>query len=230
MNDKKRLLDIISLVEPGKSVIDIGTDHGLVPLYLAKNGISSDIMATDISAPSLKKLEDELDDELSMQIKTMVTDGFHGLEKKANQIAIIAGMGGHTIVEIIDENLDFAKSLNYMILASNVATETLRKFLNDNGFIITRDFLTFENGKYYDILKVNPGSDQDLSLADIYYGYENIENHSSLLKEKLDIEYVKNIEFKEDIEKYSQGRAGIDRINERLDAIREVHDRWKLES
>lgn len=36
MNDKKRLMDIINLIDKGKNVIDIGTDHGLVPLYLAK--------------------------------------------------------------------------------------------------------------------------------------------------------------------------------------------------
>ena len=48
MNDKKRLMDIINLIDYGKNVIDIGTDHGLVPLYLAKNNISSNILATDI--------------------------------------------------------------------------------------------------------------------------------------------------------------------------------------
>ena len=56
MEDKKRLLDIISLIDKNKKVIDIGTDHGLVPLYLAKNGISKEILATDISEKSLDKL------------------------------------------------------------------------------------------------------------------------------------------------------------------------------
>ncbi|MDU2202943.1 MAG: SAM-dependent methyltransferase, partial [Anaerococcus hydrogenalis] len=60
MKITKRLENIANLVEKGKSVIDIGTDHGLVPLYLAKNNISKDILATDISAKSLKKLEDKL--------------------------------------------------------------------------------------------------------------------------------------------------------------------------
>ena len=36
MKITKRLEKIANLVEEGKSVIDIGTDHGLVPLYLAK--------------------------------------------------------------------------------------------------------------------------------------------------------------------------------------------------
>ena len=69
MKITKRLEKIANLVEEGKSVIDIGTDHGLVPLYLAKNEISKDILATDISKKSLQKLEDKLDENLKKNNK-----------------------------------------------------------------------------------------------------------------------------------------------------------------
>lgn len=229
MNDKKRLMDIINLIDYGKNVIDVGTDHGLVPLYLAKNNISSNILATDISAPSLKKLEDQLDDDLSKIIKTKVTDGFKGIEKEDNQIAIIAGMGGNTIVDIIDANIEFAQNLDYMILESNIATEKLRLFLYNNNFEIMRDFLSFENGKYYDILKVKYGNKKEMKISDIYYGFENIENKSQLLVEKLLIDRKKNQIFRENIIKNSKNNDGLDKINERLEAIDEVYERWKLE-
>ena len=230
MNDKKRLMEIINLIDSGKKVIDIGTDHGLVPLYLAKNGISSDILATDISAPSLQKLEDKLDDELRKQISTKVTDGFKGIEKDDNQVAVIAGMGGNTIIEIIDQSLDFAKNLDYLILASNIASETLRSYLIQNGFYIERDFLTFENKKYYDILKVSFGKVQDLSLAELYYGYENIKIHNPLLEEKLKIDKEKNIKFRDDIITNASYKTGLKKIDERLKAIDEVYQQWKLEN
>ena len=229
MNDKKRLMDIINLIDYGKNVIDVGTDHGLVPLYLAKNNISSNILATDISAPSLKKLEDQLDDDLSKIIKTKVTDGFKGIEKEDNQIAIIAGMGGNTIVDIIDANIEFAQNLDYMILESNIATEKLRLFLYNNNFEIMRDFLSFENGKYYDILKVKYDNKKEMKISDIYYGFENIENKSQLLVEKLLIDRKKNQIFRENIIKNSKNNDGLDKINERLEAIDEVYERWKLE-
>ncbi|WP_044566105.1 tRNA (adenine(22)-N(1))-methyltransferase [Anaerococcus provencensis] len=230
MNDKKRLMDIIKLIDYGKSVIDVGTDHGLVPLYLAKNNISSNILATDISAPSLKKLEDQLDDDLSKIIKTKVTDGFKGIEKEDNQIAIIAGMGGNTIVDIIDANIEFAQNLDYMILESNIATEKLRLFLYNNNFEIMRDFLSFENGKYYDILKVKYGNKKEMKISDIYYGFENIENKSQLLVEKLLIDRKKNQIFRENIIKNSKNNDGLEKIDERLEAIDEVYERWKLEN
>ena len=228
MEDKKRLLDIINILDSDKKIIDVGTDHGLVPLYLAKNKISSDITATDISAPSLQKLVDRLDDELRKVIKTKVTDGFKGLEASENQVAIIAGMGANTIIEIISDSLEFAKNLDYLVLASNINTYELRHFLNDHGFYIEKDFLSYEKGKYYDILKVYYGKSQDLSFEEYYYGITDIENRSELLREKLNIDKEKNLGFLEEIKKKSKDKKAIERIEEKLDAIRKVEERCEF--
>ena len=228
MEDKKRLLDIINILDKDKKIIDVGTDHGLVPLYLAKNKISSDITATDISGPSLQKLVDKLDDDLRKVIKTKVTDGFKGLEPEDEQVAIIAGMGANTIIDIINDSLNFSKNLDYLILASNVNTYELRHFLNDHGFYIEKDFLSYENRKYYDILKVYYGKNQDLSFEEYFYGLTDIENRSDLLREKLAIDKEKNLGFLEEIREKSQDKKAIERIEEKLKAIRKVEERCKF--
>lgn len=230
MEDKKRLLDIINILDSNKKIIDVGTDHGLVPLYLAKNKISTDITATDISAPSLQKLVDRLDNDLRKIIKTRVTDGFKGLESEDDQVAIIAGMGANTIIEIIEESLDFAKNLDYMVLASNINTYELRHFLNDQGFYIEKDFLSYENRKYYDILKVYYGKKQNLSFEEYYYGKTDIENKTSLLKEKLAIDKGKNQGFLKEIKEKSQDEMAIKKITDRLKAIEKVEERCKFEN
>lgn len=230
MNDKKRLMDIINLIDKGKNVIDIGTDHGLVPLYLAKNGISEDILATDISEKSLEKLKLALDEDTKKIIRTKVTDGFKNIKKAHNQIAIIAGMGANTIMDIIKDSLDFARNLDYMILASNINTEKLRIFLSENDFEIINDFLSYENDKYYDIIKTSYKKGKKLSLAETYYGKDDIKNKSKLLEEKLGIDYKKNMAFKKDILEKSQDKNALLRIDERLKAIEEIENIWKLES
>ena len=229
MEDKKRLLDIVNILDSNKKVIDVGTDHGLVPLYLAKNNISNDIIATDISAPSLQKLIDRLDDNLKKVIKTKVTDGFKGLESSDNQVAIIAGMGANTIIEIIEESIDFAKKLDYMVLASNVNTYELRQFLNQQGFYIDKDFLSYENKKYYDILKVHYGKKQELSFEEYYYGLTDIEKRNDLLKEKLASDKEKNQGFLKEIKEKSQDEKAGKKITDRLLAIRKVEERCKFE-
>ena len=230
MEDKKRLLDIIGLIDKNKRVIDIGTDHGLVPLYLAKNGISKEILATDISEKSLDKLKSALTPELEKIISTKVTDGFKGIDRKDNQVAVIAGMGSNTIIDIIDQSLDFAYNLDYMVLASNINTEKLRKYLNNKNFDIVSDFLTYDNGKYYDIIKTKAGRGKKLSVGEMYYGKDDIVNKSDLLKEKLDIDYKKNTAFKKAILENSKDRQSLVRIEEKLNAIEEIRKQWKLEN
>ncbi|WP_276861528.1 class I SAM-dependent methyltransferase [Anaerococcus tetradius] len=230
MEDKKRLLDIISLIDKNKKVIDIGTDHGLVPLYLAKNGISENILATDISEKSLDKLRMRLDDKLRQIITTKVTDGFVGIERQDKQVAIIAGMGANTIIDIIEKSLDFVKNLDYLVLASNVNTEKLRTYLVDNNFEIIKDFLSYENNKYYDILKVRFGNAKKLTLAETYYGKDDIDTKAALLVEKLAIDYKKNQEFRKDILNKSNDLKSLSRIDEKLKAIEEIRNIWKLEN
>ena len=185
MNNKKRLLAIVNLIEKNKKVIDIATDHGLVTLYLAKNNISTDILATDISESSLNKLVEALDKDTSKVIKTQVTDGFYGINKEDNQVAIIAGMGANTIIDLIENNKDFVKNLDYLILASNINNEKLRRYLIENSFEIIDDFLVYENKKYYDIIKTKFGKQENYDLSDLYFGKDNIDKKSSLLEKKI---------------------------------------------
>ena len=222
MKITKRLENIVNLVERGKSVIDIGTDHGLVPLYLAKNNISKDILATDISAKSLKKLEDKLDKNLENIIKTEVCDGLDGIDIKENQIAIIAGMGAITIIDILSKDIDKVRKLEYVICEGNIGNEKLRKFLNENNFIIDRDFLIKDGRKHYDIIRFKNGSDRKLSLGEIYFGKFIYSKNNPLLMKRIEQIYNKNLKFKENIEKYSKDKEGLGLINERLEAIREV--------
>ena len=50
----KRLKAIADLVPGNSSVIDIGTDHAYIPIYLYQNNITKDVTATDISSRVLE--------------------------------------------------------------------------------------------------------------------------------------------------------------------------------
>lgn len=139
-------------------------------------------------------------------------------------------MGANTIIDIIEDSLDFAENLDYLILASNINTEKLRIYLNDRNFRIINDFLSFENGKYYDIIKACYGKTSKLTLAETYYGKDDIKNKSRLLEEKLQEDYNKNQAFRKAIIENAKDNRGLDRIDERLEAIDEVRKLWKLEN
>ena len=55
MRLSERLQVIADEVAQGESVADIGTDHGLLPIYLTRTGKSPRVVLSDISAKALKK-------------------------------------------------------------------------------------------------------------------------------------------------------------------------------
>ena len=55
-----RLQTIVDLVPKSSKVIDIGTDHAYVPIYLYLNNITKNITATDISSNVLKSTYNNL--------------------------------------------------------------------------------------------------------------------------------------------------------------------------
>ena len=57
-----RLELIASFVEGGLGVADVGTDHGYIPVMLAKRGYKGNIIATDINDGPLQKAKQNLMD------------------------------------------------------------------------------------------------------------------------------------------------------------------------
>lgn len=48
MKLSERLNTVVSFVKPGSRVVDVGTDHGYVPIELAQRGIISHGLAMDV--------------------------------------------------------------------------------------------------------------------------------------------------------------------------------------
>ena len=181
---KRRLEEIIKLVEDNSIVADIGTDHGIVPYELIKSNKAKKVIASDISEKSLDKLREKLDylDEPE-KIMLNVSDGLDNLNEYKVDTIIISGMGGNLIVDILNKNIDVAKSANCLILGANNSLSVLRKFLHDNSFEIIEEVDLFENDKYYQIIKVKVGKQLFLNEYEYEFGKFLIDNKSENLKQ-----------------------------------------------
>ena len=51
----KRMHAIAKYIEPGWGLIDVGTDHGYLPAWMASHGYRGNIIAADINAAPLPK-------------------------------------------------------------------------------------------------------------------------------------------------------------------------------
>ena len=174
-----RLSMIAEMIGTCESCADIGSDHGRLGAFLLQNRQCGRVVLTDISAPSLDKAR-KLVKLLGLEDNTEFTvcDGAKGLEKPVN-CAVIAGMGGETIAEIIEDSegkLDGAR----LVLQPNVAAPCLRKMLNKCGWKITDERLVRDGRRIYLIIEALQGA-QQLTEAEYEAGPVLLEKKPALL-------------------------------------------------
>lgn len=150
-----RLKTIASYIRDNVFFVDIGCDHGLLPIFLSKTKKLKGIIATDINIEPLKNAEKNIKaHNLEDQIKTFISDGLQNIPNNKSDDIVIAGMGGELIKNII-EKWEFSKnSSKHFILQPMSKHSILRKFLYENGFNISYETPIIENKKIYTIMSV----------------------------------------------------------------------------
>lgn len=160
MDLSPRLQCIASFVKKDARVVDVGTDHGYIPVYLVENNISKKIIAADINEGPLNKAKRLIRLKgYEDYIITRLGNGLEILNPKEVDTAIIAGMGGLLITEIINSAKDMIKNIDTFILQPMVASDLVRKFLYENNFEIVNEKLVKEDEKIYEIIVAQHGKD-----------------------------------------------------------------------
>lgn len=188
----QRLTAIANLVDYGK-VADVGCDHGKLGYYLVSTDRASEVIATDISAPSLAKAE-QLAKENGVQ-DAMTTRLGNGLEPVADRevdTVIIAGLGGDVISDIILRAREQGKRFSHYLLSANTHPEKVRAAIVKCGHTIVFDEMLECAGKTYTIVKTTEG-ESTLTEEQIAYGaFFDTSDNFALFANK-EIESMKNI-------------------------------------
>ncbi len=154
MND--RIVGISNFIDVNSSVVDIGTDHAYLPIYLYDNNISKNILATDVNEGPIEIAKQNIG---SRAIKTMKTSGLDGVNDIFD-VCVIAGMGGHLISKILDDNIEKFKQAKKIILQPMQHVFELRKYLYEKGFYILKEHVCLENNRFFIILVAVNGQDK----------------------------------------------------------------------
>ena len=152
-------------------------------------------------------------------IETRAGDGFEMLKPFEADTALIAGMGGLLIADIIDKEGSISRTITHFILQPMVASNKLRKYLYNNSFEIIDEKLVKEGEKFYEVIYAKHG--KDYIEKDIYFdiGKKLIENQDPLLEEFINhkIKLAENILDK--IE-YKTTSKSIERRKDLMDEIK----------
>lgn len=167
----KRLELISSLIPSGKGFVDVGTDHGYLPVYMAQKGYCGNIIASDIKeGPLSTAVASAREADLEGRISFRLCDGLDGCNKDEVDTIVIAGMGGDTICGILDRAEWCMDSKYFLILQPMTKCEILRYWLANNEFCILDELLIKDNGEIYQIITARFGYPCQLSDAELFSG------------------------------------------------------------
>ena len=184
----ERLQTVASMVPPCHTVADIGTDHGYVPACLALSGQCRHVIASDIAEGPCQAAEEtrnryKLQDEMEIRM----APGLQGLRPGEAETVVIAGMGGATIVGILEESPEIAASVTTFVLQPMNAAGLLRRWLVQHRYRIEEEALCKENKHIYNIIKAIHGEEmQELSSLEEEFGFCILEKKSALWQEYIE--------------------------------------------
>ena len=174
----ERLCSALPYLTQGGAVIDVGTDHAYLPIYLVGQNISSRALACDINRGPIESAQRNIAAAgLEDKIDTLCTDGLHGAEHFRPDDIMIFGMGGELIMRILSE-APWVKNANIgLVLQPMTRAHLLRRWLLENGFTIVGETITHEDRYYQTIAARYCGKNEEYTEEELLLGRWNIQNN-----------------------------------------------------
>lgn len=220
-----RLQCIAGKVKKGSYPADIGTDHAYIPIYLILNLICTRAIATDISDGPIERAELNVRSSgLLDRIKLKKGYGLLPVLDDDIDCAILAGMGGNLICDILESQKTKAQRIDYFIIQPMQFPERVRKFLCGNGYHIYDEELVKDDNKIYQVMSAMHGIE---SVDDSIYfviGKRLIEKKDPLLPEFLGSKIMETGKIIESIERRgsADSRQRLEEYHERLVKFEEI--------
>ena len=179
-----RLLSALPYLTKGGAVIDVGTDHAYLPIYLVGQGISSRALACDINKGPIESAERNISAAgFAGKIDTLCTDGLHETENFQPDDVMVFGMGGELIMRILSEAPWLKNSNIGLVLQPMTRAHLLRAWLTRNGFEIVGETITYEDKRYYQtIAACYSGKNEEYTEEELLLGRLNIQNNAPNLR------------------------------------------------
>ena len=164
-----RLALIADLVPDGARLVDVGTDHGLVPIRLLQERRIRSAVASDIRSGPLSRAKANAAAHDVENIRFVLCDGLADISPDEADTIVIAGMGGETIAAIL-EAAPWSQKGRTLILQPMSRPEILREALRKMSLRIEIERLVEDSGKIYTVLLAQRGEPHALSEAEMYIG------------------------------------------------------------
>lgn len=148
----QRLALIESLVPKGNRLIDVGSDHALLPIaHLLKHPKASAVAIDNKEKPLAVAAKNRQRFALEDRLTLLLADGLPDNLLTAGDTVVIAGMGGVEILRILEAAKTFPDTL---ILSPHSRAEMLRAGLQPLGLSIRDEHVVQEGRRAYVVMEI----------------------------------------------------------------------------
>ena len=196
-----RIEALYSFISEKDKVVDVGCDQAKLGLMLASRGQKS--IASDRSLNVIDRARHDLGRNKYIDLR--VSDGLDNINEGEADTLVLAGMGTHTMLEILNKtSLRFKK----IITISNNYHNILRDKMNELDYKVDSELIVYDMNKYYNLILFVPGN-REYSEKELLLGV----NHVDLSM------YIKYIDFLR--KKYTNIKETSKDKNEKVDKMLE---------
>ena len=175
----ERLLACAGFISPGDRVADVGCDHGYLGIHLLMNGTADSVIASDVNeGPLQSAMRNAQKYGVADKMKFYLSDGVRNIPRDFDSL-VCAGMGGDTMIHIL-ESAPWLKNEKYrMILQCQSKTPMLRQYLSRQGWRITEETVLRDGRFLYTVMEVVWQPDYPkLTVGEWYFPPALLENPS----------------------------------------------------
>ncbi|WP_373217500.1 tRNA (adenine(22)-N(1))-methyltransferase TrmK [Ruminococcus sp. 5_1_39BFAA] len=182
-----RLSAIAEMVTEGNRLVDVGCDHGYLPVYLVLNKKIPSAIAMDVRKGPLSRAEEHIAQfGMERYIETRLSDGLAALSSGEGDTLVIAGMGGPLMERILTDGASVRESFGEMILQPQSDIPHFRRFIRAQGWEIRQEDMVLEDGKFYPMMRVTKAeSIPPYSREEEAFGKLLLDRRHPVLKEYL---------------------------------------------
>lgn len=194
MQLSNRLSAVARMVTRGNRLVDVGCDHGYLPVYLYLNEIVPSAIAMDVRPGPLSRAKEHIREyHLETYIETRLSDGLAALTEGEGDTLVIAGMGGPLMERILSAKEMVRESFKELILQPQSDIPHFRRFLGEIGWEIVEEEIILEEGKFYPMMKAVKGTAKKTEPGEAYtleeaFGGLLLERRNPVLKQYLERE------------------------------------------
>ncbi|HEX6244595.1 MAG TPA: class I SAM-dependent methyltransferase [Polyangiales bacterium] len=153
-----RLEAMLAMLDPCRVLVDVGTDHALLPIAAVERGIAARAIASDLREPPLRAARRTLRSSKARdRLLLLREDGLSALARGAVDAVSMAGMSGALMVQLCQASAHVLEGVGQLVLQPNSDAVLVRAWALRYGWHLREERMVLENGQFFTLCALRPG-------------------------------------------------------------------------